>query len=101
MDKYVDDKRKFNVIDRGASQAQDSSKIRESLPYIGFVMPSDSVTKEQAKQINSERYIQAYETYDIMKKNGYSPTLEGYIKKEDGSFVTTQDAHKLCKELLK
>jgi hypothetical protein len=92
-----DMKRKFNVIDRGVAQVQGSTKIRESLPYIGFVRPSDFVTEEQAKQINSERSAQAFETHEGMKKAGYSPTLEGYFKK-DGSFVSTQDAHRLCKD---
>lgn len=100
--------RRFNVIDRAVQKARQeietgnvtnsTSKVRESLPYIGFVYPSDSITEENVKQINSERYDQAYRTYEIMKKDGYSPTLEGYIKKEDDSFVSTQDAHRLCKD---
>lgn len=92
-------KYKFNIIDRNDTlqPSQGNNKIRESLPYIGFVIPSDSVTEEQAKQINSERFAQALETYKVMKKAGYFPTLEGYLK-TDGSFVLTQDAHRLCKD---
>ena len=33
-----------------------------------------------------------------MKEAGYSPELEGYRK--DGLFVSTQDAHNLCKDKL-
>lgn len=88
-------KRKFNVIERG-EMSQNTGRVRESLPYIGFVIPSESVTEEQAKQINSERYAQARETYEFMKKAGYSPELEGYRK--DGKFVSTHDAHRLCKD---
>lgn len=91
-------KRKFNIIERGTPQLQNGSKIRESLPYIGLVAPSASLTEERANQINRERFDQAYRTFKFMKEAGYSPTLEGYIKKEDKSFVSTHDAHKLCKD---
>lgn len=49
----------FNVIDRGTSLVKVASNVRESLSYIGFVRPSESVTEEQAKQINSEHYAKS------------------------------------------
>lgn len=102
-------KRRFNVIDRLVSKTRQeietgnitnsTCKVRESLPYIGFVRPSDSITKEQADQINSDKSDQALRTYKIMKEAGYSPDLNGYSKKGE-PFISTQDAHKLCKDKL-
>ena len=70
--------RKFNVYDRGYHKLGDASvaPVRESLPYIGIARRAIA----GKSQIEIDKVIDAaLQKHKQMLRDGYQPTLEGYI----------------------